>query len=477
MSNPFYKSLLNESVLEDVDQIDVSTILVSNLLDITGAQFKGLLTSNNIEFVASTVLLSDNISLTSIVLTEDITARNVIADEIQANTAIFTGAVVANSVNVVGAVTSASVFTTDILTTNLNVENISNMSDILFQGITFTPMSEIVNVTTINGFNFTDKMNELTTTTSELDTVITDTIPNIDDSIEDLYTNVLNNIDNIDTNTIDIANNETDIAANTLAINNKADLDSDVYFDRIKLGPTRSSNTIASTIDLNIQSTDDVVVLLEADTNNSGEGDNPSVCMKQDGGFVSSLIGIVETDNKTCIKTYSSTGTSNQAFSVFTGGKTGPVDTVGAIPNVTIPATERFTIDVDGNATFNEDVHIAGTLTGVNTVNDSLNYTGFTLYNNLNISSVSTNNFRYQRLGDMVYCSFAFNLDPTSGFTTASFSFAPPVASSFSNEWECIGHVSSYYYDASGIVYANIVNNRIQLNVFYHPYYSSHSLL
>lgn len=98
---------------------------------------------------------------------------------------------------------------------------------------------------------------------------------------------------------------------------------------------------------LNIESEIDANLLIEADTNNSGEGDNPRISFKQDGGNVFFDLGIDSNNNFTFRS--GDTGANPHEISFQMMGQ-GTVQNSGVLPIFTTSApTEVFRLESDVN--------------------------------------------------------------------------------------------------------------------------------
>ena len=104
------------------------------------------------------------------------------------------------------------------------------------------------------------------------------------------------------------------------------------YFEgKVGIGATDAA------ADLHIASTASVNVLLEADTNNFGEGDQPSLTMRQDGGLVYAELGFFDQTNHFSIRTDDANGAAH--ILLIPDGRVGIKTT-----------TPSFDLEVNGSA-------------------------------------------------------------------------------------------------------------------------------
>lgn len=108
----------------------------------------------------------------------------------------------------------------------------------------------------------------------------------------------------------------------------------------MKLGATRTNDTVTATVDLHLQSTGDLKMWFEADSDNAGtEADDPEIIMTKDGNATmhTMRLGDNSSSNDLEFRGYGSN------FRIFTGG-TVSASADGVLPTITGAATERFSV-------------------------------------------------------------------------------------------------------------------------------------
>ena len=219
----------------------------------------------------------------------------------------------------------------------------------------------------------------------------------------------------------------------------------EIISDNILMGSTRTNSVVGTGVDLHIQKTEDCVLFLESDYNNVLENSNPTIAMSQDGLVIYSEMGIRQTNNSTHISTYSTSASLNNNIAFCTGGEMNR--TVGNLATITTPASTRLSINETGLVTIDKDLIINEDLTvWGNIVVDNgeliMNSSTFTpsLTNVSNIASVGNVQFRYQKIGDIVYFTYVFTCSVSVAGTLGIFDLTTlPYTSAFTNSYGAVG--------------------------------------
>lgn len=98
---------------------------------------------------------------------------------------------------------------------------------------------------------------------------------------------------------------------------------------------------------------------------------------------------------------------------------------------------------------------------------DSGSYTP-TLYNTANVSSSTAYVFQWLRVGNVVTVSGRVEIDPTNANTITTLGISLPIASNFTNDYQCSGvsaGVSTSGGSVPGIVYGDSANDRAVVNI------------